>query len=131
MTTYVPILIVGWLGVAYILFRYLPGPVAVLAVVIAGQLFLPEIVAEPKENGTPAALALPIVKFTKSNTIGYALLFGSLVVEGRRWRDLRPQWYDLPMAVWCICPLFPPVNNGIGPVGGFYEGGNQVLAQTL
>ena len=56
MTSLLPILIVGWLGVAYVLFRKLPGPVAVLAVVIAGQLFLPEIRADSIEPGTPVAL---------------------------------------------------------------------------
>jgi hypothetical protein len=35
------------------------------------------------------------------------------------------------MAAWCICPLFPPLIHGIGPFGGLYEGGNQVLNQTV
>ena len=131
MTQYLPILIVGWIGVAYVLFRRLPGPVAALAVVIAGQMFLPELVAEPTTENAPPALALPIVKFTKANTIGYALLFGSLAVDWRRWGSVRPRWFDLPMAAWCICPLFPPVVRDIGPFAGLYEGGNQVLTQTL
>jgi hypothetical protein len=131
MTSYLPILIVGWLGVAYVLFRKLPGPVAVLAVVILGQLFLPEIVATPTEPGAPAALALPVFKFTKANTIGYALLFGSLAADWRRWSTVAPRWYDLPMAAWCACPLFPALVNSIGPLGGLYEGGKQLLDQTL
>src|SRR5205807_9735166 len=94
-------------------------------------LFLPEIVAEPTTQNAPPALALPVVKFTKANTIGYALLFGSLAADWRRWRTVRPQWFDLPMAMWCVCPLFPPVVRDIGPFGGFYEGGNQVLTQNL
>jgi hypothetical protein len=131
MTAYLPILIVGWLGVAYFLFRKLPGSVAVLAVVIVGQLFLPEIVAEPTEPDSPPALSLPPLRFSKVNTIGYALLFGSLGADWRRWRTVSPQWYDLPMAAWCICPLFPAVTNGIGPYGGFYEGAKQVQDQVL
>jgi hypothetical protein len=131
MTSYLPILIVVWLGVAYVLFRKLPGPVAVLIVVIAGQLFLPELHAESIDPGVPVALRLPVIRFTKVNTIGYALLFGSLITDWRRWRIVVPQWFDLPMAAWCICPLFPAVVNGIGPLGGLYEGSNQVLNQTL
>ncbi len=131
MTHYLPILIVGWLGVAYVAFRKLPGPVAALIVVIVGQLFLPEIVAEPTEPGAPPALALPVFKFTKANTIGYALLVGSLAADWRRWLSILPEWYDLPMAAWCVCPLFPAVINGIGPLGGFYEGGKQTLDEIL
>jgi hypothetical protein len=131
MTHLLPVLIVGWLGVAYFMFRWLPGAVATLAVVIVGQLFLPEIVAEPTVAGAPAALALPVLKFTKANTIGYALLFGSFLHDWRRWFALRPQWFDLPMALWCISPLIPAVNLGNGPLGGFYEGGNLTLNQAI
>src|SRR2546421_676191 len=131
MTSLLPLLIVAWLGVGYVLFRKLPGPTAALAVVIAGQLFLPEIRAGGTETGGPEPLPLPVVKFTKVNTIGYALLLGSLAADWRRWRTVRPRWYDLPMAGWCLSPLFPSVLSGNGPMGGLYEGFNLTLTQTV
>ncbi len=131
MITLVPVLIVAWLGVAYVLFRKLPGPTAALVTVIAGQMFLPEVHPGGTETGGPPPLPLPIVKFTKANTIGYALLAGSLLTDWRRWRAARPRWFDLPVAAWCASPAFPAIINGIGPVGGLYEAGSQVLNQTV
>jgi hypothetical protein len=131
MAQYVPVLIVAWLPVAHLLFRRLPGPVAALAVVILGQLFLPEILSEASETGGPAPLPLPIFKFTKANTIGYALLVGSISADWRRWRTVTPRWYDLPMVAMCLSPLVSSVVNSDGPAGGFYTGGNLLLSQVM
>jgi hypothetical protein len=131
MSTFTSVLIIAWLPVAYFLFRRLPGPVAALIVVIAGQLFLPQVTATPVSADAPGPLPIPIFKFTKATTIGYALLLGSLAVDWRLWRTVKPRWFDLPMAAWCASPLFPAVVNEIGPAGGLYEGASLTLNQTI
>src|SRR5947209_20470496 len=120
MTEFAPILITVWPVVAYVLFRKLPGSAAVVIVVIGGQLFLPEVSPDATQTGAPPALSVPLVKFTKANTIGYALLVGSLATVSRRWRLLLPRWYDLPMAAWCASPFLPSVVNGPSLGAGLY-----------
>jgi hypothetical protein len=131
MAALTPYLIVGWLGVAWLLFRRLPAHVAVLIVVVAGVLFLPELHATGRTADTPSALPLPVVKFSKSNTIGYALLLGSLVFDRRRWATVYPRWFDVPMALWCAAPLLATIVNGLGPYGGLYESATVTLNQLL
>jgi hypothetical protein len=131
MTTLLPFLIVGWLGVAVVLFRRLPAPVAVLGVVVVGQLFLPEIQLPQRVPEAPLPLPLPIVRFTKTGTLSYALLLGSLLFDRRRWAAVYPRWYDLPMALWCVAPLISSIVNEIGPLGGLYDGAVESLQQTL
>src|SRR5439155_11838670 len=130
MASLTPYLVLAWLAAA-LLFRRLPAVPAVLATVIAGQLFLPEVHGIARTADTPVALSLPVIKFTKPNTISYALLLGSLAFDRRRWATVYPRWYDVPMALWCAAPLFATVVNGIGPLGGFYEGVTVTLSQTL
>jgi hypothetical protein len=131
MATLVPLVIVAWPVVAYVLFRRLPGFAAALLVVIAGQMFLPEVYPDATETGAPAALSLPLIKFTKANVIGYALLVGSLTADWRRWKYVVPRWYDLPMAAWCVSPFVPSVINGASLDAGLYEGASLTLHQTM
>src|SRR5947209_15592581 len=131
MANLAPLLLTAWPVVAYVLFRRLPGCAATLLVVIAGQLFLPEVYPDATETGAPAALSLPLIKFTKANTIGYALLVGSLSADRRRWRSILPRWYDVPMAAWCVSPFLPSVINGASLGAGLYEGASLTLHQTM
>src|SRR5690348_10014686 len=131
MASLVPTLIIGWLAVGYVLFRRLPAPLATIAVVVVGQLFLPEIHGTHVTPDAPEVLPLPIVKFTKPNTISYALLLGSLLFDRRRWAEVYPRWFDVPMFAWCVAPFFSAVVNGNGPYGGFYEGATVALHQTM
>src|SRR5947209_6336708 len=113
MTPLTPYLLVAWLGVGWVAFRRLPGPTAVLAVVVLGQLFLPEIRGQGADQGVPQPLHLPGLKLTKAAAVALAALLGSLWWDRRRWAVVTPRWFDLPMAAWCVCPLFPPVVHGI------------------
>ncbi len=131
MAALLPYLIIGWLGVGYVLFRRLPGPVAALTVMVLGHLFLPELQGAPQVPGAPQVLPLPLVKFTKANTISYALLCGSLLCDRRRWGTVYPHWYDLPMFAWCVAPMFSSLVNEIGPLGGLYDGATLTLHQVL
>lgn len=128
MSTITPLLMLVWIGLAYVSFRKLPGPLAVLLIVFGGQMFLPEIRAESSDPLMPAPLALPMLKFTKANTIGFALLFGSCTTDWQRWTRTLPTWLDLPMLAWCISPMLSSLAS---PSGGVYEGATLTWYQFI
>lgn len=109
-----PLILAGFVGIGLWAFRRLPGPYAVLFVVLGGQLFLPEVQTTAATASTPEAITLPLVKLAKTNVIAYALLAGSLLFDRRRWGQVYPRWYDVPVAVWCLAPFISSLDNDIG-----------------
>src|SRR5438128_2024316 len=117
----------GWIAVGVYAFRRMPGPMAVLVLTIAGTLFLPEVQSTPNNADAPEAVGVPLIKLTKYNVISYALLAGSLMCDRRRWSQVQPKWFDLPMAAWCLAPLFASLTNDLG----LYDGGAGVLGRLV
>jgi hypothetical protein len=95
------------------------------AALLLGLLFLP-MVSEgfnPGEDGAFAPLAIPGMSFlslTKYKVISLALLLAMLVKEGGRLQHARLSWVDVPMVVWCLCPL-PSVLFAAPPPDGSSE----------
>src|SRR5438067_483847 len=56
-----------------------------------------------------------------------AALLGIALTDPGRLSALRPRWFDLPMAVWCACPMASSLDNGLGA----YDGCSIILAQML
>jgi hypothetical protein len=127
MTALVPLALIGWVAVALLLFARLPRTHALVAVIVLGVLLLPEVHAVPRVAGAPGPLSFPGFKLTKLNAIAYAALAGSLLFDRRRWLAFRPHWIDLPVLVWCVCPVFSSLANDLG----LYDGVAEALDQTL
>jgi O-Antigen ligase len=108
------IALIGWVPLVLLLFWLLPGRRALLVAVIAGTLFLPEVQLSPvsDEAPDPSQFVLPGVAVTKPIAIGLSALLGALVFDWRRLLSFRPRWFDVPMLVWCLCPLVSDLGNG-------------------
>jgi hypothetical protein len=117
----------GWIVVGVLAFRRLPGPIAVLVITVIGTLFLPEVQSTQNNPDAPEAVGVPLVKLTKNNVISYALLLGSFVCDRRRWAQVQPRWYDLPILAWCLAPFFASITNDLG----VYDGGAGILSRIV
>src|SRR5262249_17761958 len=54
-------------------------------------------------------------------------LLGVAIFDTRRLISFRPGWADLPMGIWCVCPLFSSITNDLGA----YDGFSSVYYQTV
>lgn len=117
----------GWILVGVLAFRRLPPPIAVLVLTVIGTLFLPEVQANQQNADAPEAVGVPLIKLTKYNVISYAMLAGSLVCDRKRWSQVQPRWFDLPMVAWCLAPFFASITNDLG----VYDGGAGVLSRIV
>ena len=91
---------------------------AVIVSFIGGLLFLPE----------RAGFALPLIPDYKGMAATcYGIVLAILYYDAQRWRDFKLGWLDIPMLIWCICPVFSSISNGLG----FYDGINEAISQTV
>lgn len=95
----------AWIPVLLALFLVLPPRRAVIVGLIASWLFLPT--ATIQLQGIP--------NYTKFSATASGLMLGVLLFDTQRMLDLRPRWFDLPMAVYCLVPLASCLANGQSP----------------
>ena len=126
MTALVPLALLGWIAAALVLFARLPRR-ALIAVFVLGVLLLPEIHQVATVPEAPAPISFPGFRLTKLNAIAYGALAASLLFDRGRWLSFRLHWFDLPVLVWCLCPLFSSLANDLG----LYDGVGEALDQTL
>jgi hypothetical protein len=107
----------GWPVVAPLLFLVMRPRRAVIASVILAWLFLP--VTGFKMAGLPA--------YTKITATVLGVLPGILVFDLRKLITFRPSWVDLPMGLWCLCPVFSSLSNDLG----FGDGFSSMFYQTI
>lgn len=126
---------IEWVDLAFALvgiaaFRWLKAETAALAVLLGGWILLP-VGAYPSDSTGSAfpywiiGLALPSdVTFAKAWVAPVVALAGSALCATARWRELRPVWLDLPVALWCAWPLlaarFAPSADPSGPAAALY-----------
>ncbi len=129
MPDLVRIALYTWPLVVLGLFCFLPPRRAVIAAVVLGTLLLPEVQITKVSPEAPDAstLVVLILKFTKPNTICFSALLGAIVFDRKRLLAFRPRWFDVPMLVWCIVPLFSDLGVGVT----FYDSFAAMRDQTL
>jgi hypothetical protein len=102
---------IAWGAVAVLLFRMVPPRQAFWAILIGGWLLLPPAAYGPLPppgsftftivgNGLPSAQLI-----TKQWTAPAIALLVSLAFDRARWRRLVWNWWDLPIAGFCLWPL--------------------------
>ena len=103
-------MVVAWLALAafvpltFVAFSALGARRGALTALLAGWLLLPWY-----DN----VLHVPIL--SGKRLFVPAVVFGvSLLVDGRRWRRLRPGWLDLPVLLWCASQAAASLTNGLG-----------------
>lgn len=107
----------GWIPTVVFLFMRFPAQRAVVISFITAWLFLPE-----------AAFILPgIPDYTKMSATCYGILLATIIFDVGRFSSFRLGWLDLPMLIWCLCPIASSLTNGLG----LYDGISAALDQTV
>ena len=97
----------GWIPVVFFLFLFLPPRRAVSTSLLVGWLFLPV-----------ASFNLPgFLDYDKITATCLSVFLVAAIMDKRLW-NFRLTRFDLPMLVWCLCPLATSVSNGLGVYDG-------------
>ncbi len=107
----------GWIPVVIFLFNKFPAQQAVIIGFVVAWLFLPQ--AKFPLSGLP--------DYTKVSATCYGVLLASLIYDSSRLGRFRLSLLDIPMLVWCICPLFSSLSNGLG----LYDGLSSALSHIM
>ncbi len=107
----------GWIPLILAAFALFPPRRAVLCGFVCGWLFLP--IVEYPIPGFP--------DYTKLVAVCGGVLLGSLIFDFRRFLTLRPDWFDIPIVLFCFSPFFSSVSNELG----LHDGLSVVFAQLL
>lgn len=118
-----PIVLCASLPIAVAIFALYPPRRALLVVFFAGWLFLP--MATISFEGVP--------DYNKNTAITCSVLLGVVLFDLRRLLAFRPRWLDLPMLIWCICPLVSAITNQVGAslAESFYGGVTNCLDHVI
>ncbi len=98
----------GWIPFVIYLFRWVPAQRAVIVSFIIAWLFLPVV-----------QFTLPGPDYTKMSATCYGILLATILFDVKRFSSLQLEWLDLPMVVWCLCPLASSLQNDLGIYDGF------------
>jgi tetratricopeptide (TPR) repeat protein len=108
MYALIPIALFGWIPMILVLFSALPPRRAVLASFILAWLFLPY-----------AGYDLPgLPDYTKRSATSLGVLLGTALFRMDWLLAVRPRWFDLPIATWCLCPIASSLTNELGIYDG-------------
>jgi hypothetical protein len=95
--------LIGWLPAVLCIFAFLPARRAAAVAFVAAWLFLP--IASLKAPGIPV--------YDKMAATCVGIFLASIIFDPRRMLNLSfcPHWIDLPMIVYCLCPLATAMAN--------------------
>lgn len=118
MAALIPIVMYGWILVVLYLFVRFPAQRAVIISLIVAWLFLPQV-----------SIPIPgLPPYTKMAAACYGILLGTLVYDTARFSSFKPGWLDLPMLIYCLCPILSQVTNGGSPISPTF---NQIIGWGL
>ncbi|HLO47554.1 MAG TPA: O-antigen ligase domain-containing protein [Kamptonema sp.] len=106
MTPLVTFVLYGWVPVTLYLFVRYPPQRALVISFIAATLFLPQ-----------AAITLPAIgSYTKITAACFGCLLATLIFDPGRLSSFKIGWLDLPMLIWCLCPIPSQLLNNLSPI---------------
>ena len=112
------LIMLAWLPIVFYLFKIYSPRKAVIVSFIGGLLFLPE----------RAGFRLPLIPdYQGTIATCYGIVLAILVYDLERLKEFRLGWIDLPMLIWCICPIFSSISNSLGA----YDGVNEAITQSV
>ena len=118
MSPQAQLVMLAWLPIVFCLFKIYAPRKAVIISFIGGLLFLPE----------RAGFRLPLIPdYQGMVATCYGIVLAILVYDFQRLKDFKLGWIDLPMLIWCICPIFSSISNDLGT----YDGVNEAITQTV
>ena len=108
MTILVPIMLFGWIPFTIFLFLSCKPHHAALVSVIGGWLLLPQ-----------TGYNLPgLPEYNKSMAIALGLILGGRISGHKQASSFQWRIYDLPMIMWCLCPIATSLTNQLGLYDG-------------
>ena len=117
MTPQAQIAMLLWLPITLYLFTRLPSQKAIIYSFVGGLLFLPQ----------HAGFKLPLIPdYAGMVAICYGILIGTLIYDSEKFKQFKGSWIDIPMLLWCTCPMASALTNGLGA----YDGLNGILEQS-
>ncbi|MGB7895715.1 MAG: O-antigen ligase domain-containing protein [Microcoleus sp.] len=106
MVALIPLAMFGFIPVVFYLFVRFPAQRAVIISFVAAWLFLPQ-----------ASYPIPsLPPYTKISAACYGILLGTLIYDTARLTSFKPGWLDVPMVIYCLCPIVSQVSNGGSPI---------------
>ena len=115
---------IAWIPLSHVFFRRYPIRVAILVNFIGGWAVLPAA----RFSGDPApywVLGNGLYSgyfLTKASITGVTGLLWVLLFDRQSFRNFRLTFWDLPMLMWCIVPLFSSIANPeYGVTGELYQ----------
>ena len=118
MAALIPVTMFGLIPVVFYLFVRFPPQRAVIISFIVAWLFLPQ-----------ASYPIPIFPaYTKISAVCYAILVATIVYDTARLTCFKPGWLDVPMVIWCLCPIFSQISNAGSPITPTF---NQIISWGL
>ncbi|BAZ43127.1 hypothetical protein NIES4102_01230 [Chondrocystis sp. NIES-4102] len=118
MTIQAQLVMIAWLPIVFYLFTRFKTQEAVIISFIAAWLLLPQR-AEFSFPGLP--------DYERMSATVYSISLATIIYDFERINKFSPSWIDIPMLVWCICPLFSSLSNGLG----IYDGVSESLINTV
>ncbi|MEQ9482324.1 O-antigen ligase domain-containing protein [Coleofasciculus sp. F4-SAH-05] len=118
MTPQAQLAMLAWIPVVLFLFVRFPAQKAVIIGFIGAWLFLPQ----------KAGFYFPgLPDYDRVSAVSYSILLATFVFDVGRFRSFKFSWIDIPMLIWCLCPLASSITSGLGA----YDGMSAVLDQTI
>lgn len=118
MIFFTSLIMIAWIPIVLYLFYRFSASEAVIISFIVAWLFLPQ----------RAGFSFPgLPDYERMSATVYGIILCVFIYDAGRFRQFKPSWLDLPMLVWCICPLFSSLSNGLG----IYDGVSEALKQTV
>lgn len=127
MTALVLPALLAWFPIVILFYLFMRPHRAMIASVVAGMLFLPEVHMTKTMPEAPDPVVFVILKLTKENVVCFSVLLGAFLFDLKHLFAFRPRWFDLPMLCWCVIPFFSNLDNGIGTYDSFAAMRDQVL----
>lgn len=98
----------GWIPLCLLILAAVPARKAIIVAYLIGWLFLPQ-----------AGYALPgLPDYSRMTAVNGVILLGLIAFDWRGISRFRPRFFDIPMGIWCLCPLFSSLSNDLGPYDG-------------
>jgi len=108
VTPLVPLVLFGWIGIAILLFSFLPPRRAVIAAYMGAWMFLPN-----------ASYFFPgVPDFNKSSSASLGVALGILIFDFKSLLLLSPKLPDLFVIAISVSSFFTSISNGLGAYDG-------------
>ena len=117
MSVLVYLVMCAWIPVVLYLFQRLPVQRALVISFIGAWLFLPQA----------AFTVIGLPDITKMSITCYGILLATFIFDASRFKAFHLHWMDLPVVIWCLCPIASSLSNGLGA----YDGFSTALEQTV